>query len=205
MERLDQRAVTSGYSSDEVVAQEADRIRRAFHGRTIPQDGAKGGRDLRLHVGGDVGSEQGARLLANAAADWHERGGGAVWSFSHTWRRIRRDSWRPISILASVERAEDIDLAAQAGYAAAVVVPHFPSSRSFRLQGSTARIVACPAESVGATCVRCRLCLDADALSKSNTAIAFAAHGSGAKRVREALVQLRRGPAQSNAAETTAR
>lgn len=42
-----------GLSELQVIAEEARAIDLAFGGRDIPQDGARGGRDLRLHVGGD--------------------------------------------------------------------------------------------------------------------------------------------------------
>ena len=181
-----------GRTSLEVIREEVRLIDGAFR-RGVPQDGARGGRDLRLHVGGDVKAVTGARLLAEAARRWLDRGGGAVWTFTHAWREIPRRAWGPaISVLASVERPEDIEAARKRGYAAAIVVPEFPSKKAFVLPGSTARIIPCPAETMGTTCVECRLCLDRDLLGM-HAAIAFEAHGPGAKAVREQLVQLRAG------------
>jgi hypothetical protein len=184
-------AAAHGLTADQVIAEEARLIDGAFHGRRIPQDGARGGRDLRLHVGGDVGSVLGARLLAGAAGRWRDRGGGAVWTFTHAWRDVPREAWGPISVLASVERPEDIQAARAVGYAAAIVVDKFPSERAFSVPGSSAKIVPCPAETRGTTCVECRLCLDADKLLERNVVIAFEAHGPMARRAREALVQQR--------------
>lgn len=179
-----------GRTADEVIAEEVGLIEAAFGGGAIPQDGKKGGRDLRLHVGGDVGTVAGARMLAVAADNWRARGGGTVWTFTHWWRDIPRDAFGYISVLASIERPEDVAVANAAGYAAALVVDSFPSSKAFSLTGTEARVVPCPAETRGATCVECRLCLDVD-LRRKNVAIAFEAHGPAARRAKQALVQLR--------------
>lgn len=61
----------------EVIRNEVALIDHAFpRAGRIPQDGARGGRDLRLHVGGDCPSEKAAELLAGAADRWVARGGG---------------------------------------------------------------------------------------------------------------------------------
>jgi hypothetical protein len=113
-------------------------------------------------------------------------------TFTHNWREIPRSLWgSAINVLASVERAEDIEVARQAGYAAAIVVAEFPSKRAFPLPGSSARIVPCPAEAnddptKNVTCASCRLCLDRDLLGL-NRAIGFEAHGPQARQVRKQL------------------
>lgn len=174
--RLD--AAVAGLSPDEVIAEEADLIDRAFRCGRVPQDGAKGGRDLRLHVAGDVGSAAGTRMLAGAARRWQERG--------------------PVAVLASVERPQDIEHARARAYAAAIVVERFPSARAVHPPGSTAKIVRCPAELVDgaeeprATCVRCRLYFDRDLLAL-NIAIAFEVHGPGSKEARLAIARSLRG------------
>jgi hypothetical protein len=188
-QKLDEHA--RGRSSDQVIEEEARLIDRAFGGGRIPDNGADSRRDLRLHVGGDVGSPRGAELLADAARGWCTRGGGAVWTFTHWWRQIPRVAFGRISVLASVEVPQDVEAARAAGYAAAIVVDKFPSDRAFKLPGTTAKIVPCPAETKRTTCVECRLCIDADKLLERNVAIAFAAHGSGKRRVQAKLVQLR--------------
>ena len=187
----------SGHTAEEVIAEEVCLLDRAFRGGGIPQDGKRGGRDLRLHVAGDVGSSVGARVLGGAALRWRERGGGSVWTFTHQWREIDRTAWgSAIAVLASVESPEAIEDARQAGYAAAIVVEKFPSNKAFTLPGSSARIIPCPAEvTKKTTCVECRLCLDRDLLAM-NAAIAFEAHGPGKKKVEQALVQLRRNKAE---------
>ncbi len=186
--------VARHYSVDEVIREEVRLIDGAFPlPKGVPQDGARGGRDLRLHVGGDIRTRNHARWLGSAADRYRERGGGLVWSFTHAWRDVPRVEWGyAVSVLASVERPEEIESAREHGYAAAIVLNQFPSTKAFTLPGTTARIIPCPAETVGRTCVECRLCLDAGKLFERNFAIAFEAHGPGVKKVREALVQLRR-------------
>lgn len=173
----------------DIIAEEARQIDDAFDGGCVPQDGARGGRDLRVHVGGDVGSAEGARLLAKAARRWRARGGGSVFTYTHAWREVPRSAWGDaISVLASVERPEDIERARKRGYPSALVVEEFPNGpKAFRRVGSNARIVPCPAETrQGVTCVSCRLCLDRDLL-KMSAAIAFKVHGKHAEAARENL------------------
>ncbi|MFP2929488.1 ParB/RepB/Spo0J family partition protein [Pyxidicoccus sp. 3LG] len=185
-ERMD--AAAWGLEAEHVIAEEARQINAAFKGGLIPQDGARGGRDLRLHVGGDVGSARGARLLGQAAQNWKARSGGSVWTFTHWWRAIPRNAWgTAISVLASVETAADIETARSRGYAAAIVVEDFPDcDKAFALPGTKARIIPCPAETRGRTCIECRLCLDVDLL-KLNAAIAFKIHGQGGAAAKSAL------------------
>lgn len=187
---LDREAM--GRTPEEVIAEEVRLIDGAFGGGRIPQDGAKGGRDLRVHVAGDVGSTAGARLLAGAAERWIARGGGRPWIYTHWWREIPREAFgRTLSVLASVERVEDIDVAREAGYAAAIIVEKFPSERAFRLPGTTMKIIPCPGEtSRKIPCVKCRLCLEPDLLALG-AAIGFQARGAGARKVERTLVQLR--------------
>lgn len=184
-------AAARGRTGLAVVQEEARLVRLAFRGLRVPQDGARGGRDLRLHVGGDVDSARGAKVLGAAARDWRRRGGGAVWSFTHRWSEIPRAAWGPeISVLASVEGTHQFAAARAQGYAPALVVDVFPpGGRSYRAAGL--RVIPCPAETSSRTCASCRLCLDRD-LFAMGAAIAFEAHGSGAPKMREQLVQLRR-------------
>lgn len=182
-----------GVSADAIAEAEANALDKSFRGGRIPQDGARGGRDLRLHVFGDCTTAKGARHLASASERWRRRGGGSVFTFTHSWRTIPRSAWgKAISVLASVERAEDIEVARKRGYPAAIVVAAFPEGdKAFTLSGSKTSIVPCPAETKGTTCTSCRLCLDHN-LYETKTTIAFAAHGRTANIVKEQLVQVRR-------------
>lgn len=172
-----------GKTGAEVIAEEVAAIDAAWP-RGIPQDGARGGRDLRLHIGGDVPDEASARALAGAAARWIARGGGRVWTYTHSWRAIAADAWWPISVLASVETPEDADLARQRGYPPAAVVTDFPDGKRLFRFGAGA-LLPCPAETLGKNCVSCRVCLDG-----VGPGIAFKVHGRDAQVVRAQLVQL---------------
>lgn len=182
-------AAAKGFTSLELVKEEARQIDRAFGGRRIPQDGARGGRDLRLHVAGDVQVPEEAAVLGAAATRWKQRGGGLIWSFTHAWREVPRSAWGPdISVLASVEHARDFLLARKQGYAAAIVVEDFKNGdRAYRLPGArSTKVIPCPAETRSATCASCRLCLT-NTLFKTSTAIAFKIHGLGSNRALQAL------------------
>lgn len=169
-----------------VVEREADLIDAAWPSG-IPQDGARGGRDLRLHVGGDVFDALGTLALGGAAGRWLARGGGAVWTFTHRWVTILRPLWQEISVLASIESPAQADVAHRLGYAFALVEPReHRSARAYSIgDGFTA--IPCPAETRGTTCVECRLCLDADKLHARKMGIAFSLHGAG---INKALVRL---------------
>lgn len=161
----------------------------AIYLRGVPQDGARGGRDLRLHVGGDVPDVLGALQLAGAAGRWRLRGGGLVWTFTHSWPTILRRDFGVISVLASVENVIDIRAVRSRGYAPALVVDKFPAGkRVFRHGGID--FIPCPAETLKKTCVECRLCLNADGLYQRRQGIAFEVHGQGAAVAKAALVPL---------------
>lgn len=159
-----------------VIKEEAAAIDGAFRLGRIPQDGARGGRDLRLHVGGDIQSPAEAQLLAGAAARWRARGGGSAWTYTHSWRSVPRAAWGGISALASCENTDDLAAARAQGYAPALVVDRFPNgAKAWRI--GRFRAVPCPAETREAkTCADCRLCLDRD-LYRLRIVIVFAVHG----------------------------
>jgi hypothetical protein len=182
-------------STLDVIRDEVRKIDAAFGGGRVPRDGARGGRDLRLHVGGDVGNARGAIVLAAAARRWRDRGGGAVWTFTHHWRSIPRALWGgALSVLASCETASDVREARAAGYPVALTVPQFPDGDE-PWTAAGLKIVPCAYETRGRTCAECRLCLDRD-LVDLKIGIGFAVHGRGSARaaaaIRDAgLVQLR--------------
>ncbi len=194
---LNAAARARGLSADDVTRHEVRAIDAAFEGHfRIPKNGGKDGKqplDLRLHISGDVGGEGGARMLAKAIDRWRERGGGAVWTYTHRWRTIPREAWGRINVLASVDRPDEIELARERGYASAIVVDRFRDTKTFTLDGHD--IVACPAETkdrtgVDATCVDCRLCLDHDLIDLGLT-IGFEAHGPRKSQAIRALEILR--------------
>jgi hypothetical protein len=145
------------------------------------------GVDLRLHVSGDVRTDAEAQALAGAARRWRDRDGGTVWTFTHAWRTVRRRAWGAISVLASVETPREARQARQRGYAPAIVVTPalWPADgRAFDFSGI--RVIPCPAETRGRTCVECRLCLDRP-LHKMNVAIGFVAHGTKKRSIMAAV------------------
>lgn len=175
-----------GWPADEVSMAEARAI-DALWREGVPQDGAAGGRDLRLHVAGEVSSARGAQAIGEAVDRYVARGGGRAWTFTHRWREITRARWgRKLSVLASCETVADVELALERGYVPAVTVDRYPNGPRAFVFGAV-RAVPCPAEVSGGktTCSKCRLCLDDGALRRKGLAIAFAVHGSDAAEAAE--------------------
>jgi hypothetical protein len=142
-------------------------------------------RPLRLHVVGDCATPLAARIVADAARRYRARRGSPVWTYTHAWRAVPRDCWGQVSVLASCESASQVAEARRAGYATALVVPEFPSDRAFTVAGE--RVIPCPHQTRGVTCRDCRLCWDDGRLWQCGLSIGFAAHGTGAAKVRLAL------------------
>lgn len=183
-----------GLTELQVIAEEARMIDRSFGGGPVPGDGAGGKRALRVHVGGDVQSVEAARIIGAAAVRWRRRGGGSVWTFTHSWREIPREAWGwAISVLASCESAADVRYALERGYAPAIVLPELPADgkRMRDVAGSGIDVIPCPGETRDATCVGCRLCLDRP-LAQMRVGIAFGVHGRDKRAAASALVQLGR-------------
>lgn len=177
---LDQKAVSGFYTGLETIMLEAELIDRLYPMR-VPRDGYKGrGRDMRLHVSGDVSCANGASMLGQAADLWGLRGGGQVWTYTHRWREVPRSAWgRWVNVLASIERVEDIEAAEAQGYVPAITLTYFPTERAFKVPGRPDRkVVPCPAETRGRTCVECRLCLNEDRLRRLGLIIGFSLHGT---------------------------
>ena len=188
MGRLDRAAAR--HQALDITRGEAAAL-EAMWKKGVPQDGARGGRDLRLHVGGDASCERGARALGDAVASLQSRGLGSAWTYTHRWRHIDRSAWGPISVLASCETPLDIRQAVERGYAPALTVAEFTSRRAFEVAPGI-KGIPCPYEANGngPTCVECRLCLDRDLL-KMKRAIVFAAHGADAESAKSQLRRLR--------------
>lgn len=162
-----------GFSSLEIVRAEAHAIMTGAVVRGLP---------LRMHVVGDVRTNQEARILADAAADYRRRGGGPVWTYTHSWRTVRRESFGGINVLASCETTADVELARSRGYNTALVVDTHEAGRE-TLAAAGQKGVACPEQTHGIPCSDCNLCM----MNLRGT-IMFAAHGSRNK----ALVSLGR-------------
>jgi len=158
---------------------------------TIPSDGGKygkSGRDLRLHISGDAFDPESARILAGAARRWRERGGGIVWAYTHSGAVIPVEDWGEIQVLASCETPTDVLVARRRGYAPALVVRGFNGARrAYPIPEIEGKVVPCPAETHGTTCVQCRLCLDVENLKRRKFVIGFSAHGRDAEKARRRL------------------
>lgn len=149
------------------------------------------GRPLRLFEAGDARTTAAAKIIAGAARTWLRRGGLAVWGYTHAWRKVPRSAWSGVSIFASVESVKDAQAAIAQGYVPAIVIPEFPSAKTFERGGI--RFIPCPAQTTDGRvpCVRCRLCFDDEARAVTGTAIAFAAHGQRAGALRRRLPVMR--------------
>lgn len=178
----------------DVAREEARVLDAAFGSGPVPQDGGKygtAGRDLRLHISGDAFDEKSALALAGAAQRWRDRGGGAVWAYTHSWRVIPVAAWGCISVLASCETPQGVAEARERGYAAALVVRDFRGARrAYSVPELAGKILPCPAETGETTCVQCRLCFDTEGLRKRGLVIGFSAHGRDAKKARRHLPML---------------
>jgi hypothetical protein len=182
MKRLDAEARGRHVSRITVARNEAELIDLQwssdfFRSARVPQDGARGGRDLRLHVGGDVVGPLHASWLGAAAERWRLRGGGRVWTYTHRWSEVAPCEWGPaIAALASVESPEEAEAAVDLGYSPAWTVAAFRDVRAHSMSGI--KLIPCPAQTRGVKCIECRLCLRP--LPKG-AAIGFAFHGQGHK------------------------
>jgi hypothetical protein len=141
------------------------------------------GRALRLHSVGDCASDEAARAVSAAAARYRARGGGPVWTYTHAWREVARESWGDISVLASCETAEDVELAHQRGYATAVVVEEFEQARRHLVSASESPLAGvnalpCREQTRNVSCTDCRLCFDDVKLRERGISIAFELHGT---------------------------
>lgn len=160
-----------------VIQHEAELLEEVM----LPRDGARGGRDIRLHVSGDVVEPISTQRLGRGAERWLALGGGRPWTYTHRWRSHRPEHFGPIGVLASCDTELDVAQAVDEGWVPAVVVPEFPSERTFRMAGH--RFIPCPAQTRKVPCVLCRLCLDPEKLRRSGRGIAFAVHGRHAKKI----------------------
>jgi hypothetical protein len=145
-----------------------------------------GTKPMRLHVVGDCSTKTAARTVSKAADAYSAKRGQKVFTYTHAWRNVPREAWGQVSVLASCETPEQIEEARRRGYATAIVVPEFPSEKAYTLKGE--KVVPCPEQTGRSeTCTSCRLCWDDVGLRERKVTIAFSAHGSAARRVKEAI------------------
>lgn len=163
-------------------AQIAEAEAEAIDGCKVPK------RDLRIHTLGDCSTSEAARIVAAAAVRYVERAAAkgksvAAWSYSHAWRTVERGAWAGVSVLASVESADDARAAQARGWVPAFVMGEFPSDKLFVVDG--VKVLPCPEQTGRAeSCVECRLCLDDSKLRERGLCIGFQAHGPKQKQMR---------------------
>jgi hypothetical protein len=140
------------------------------------------GRPMRLHTVGDCASDEAAEIVADAAEDYELRGGGTVFTYTHGWRDVERESWMGVSVLASCETPEGVREANERGYAAAIVVDEFRDRRKYNHDGVD--IIPCPAQTSHTNCENCGLCMKDQFLLERKVAIGFAVHGDNVTKAR---------------------
>jgi hypothetical protein len=182
--RLDRLA--RQHSPLKIARAEAHAIDNCYGGRKIPK-----GRDLRIHTSGDSKTRRGTRLIANAVKRWQKRGGNKAWSYTHSWKNVKRSDWGVVQVLASIESTSQVADVRAMGYAPAIVVPEHKSDKAYTLDGSDVKWIPCVAQTRGKSCQECRLCFDTTRLYESNMGIAFSAHGTGAKKVKRFLTVIK--------------
>jgi hypothetical protein len=144
----------------------------------------KPGQPLRLHTVGDCKTDEAAREVAAAAARYRARGGGPVWTYTHAWRDVARESWAEISIFASCETAADVAEARERGYVTSIVVDEFSEARRHLVGPKESKhavgvdILPCPENTRGVPCSKCRRCFDEERVRELGYSIAFAVHGT---------------------------
>ncbi len=178
--RLERNATRQNLTALDITREEASLIRRAA-------GDAPATALLRLHVSGDCSTAEGAEIVSEACVAWK----GRAWGYTHCWAWVPRVAWREVSILASIETPGQANKALARGYAVSMTVSEFPNGKRPWVEGDVTWI-PCPAQTRGTTCAECRLCLDDEGLIRRRRGIGFREHGSGKKRVRETLIQLRK-------------
>lgn len=182
VKRLDENAGKK--SAIAVAKEEAKAIDNAWGGKKVPDNQL-----LRLHVSGDCTTDNAAKTVSDAANRWIKRGGKRVWSYTHAWRKVKRESWGNVNVLASMESPKDGMAAIKRGYAPALVVGEFKNDKAFIAEGI--RWIPCPAQTKdNVTCQDCKLCHNVDKLVERNAGIAFAAHGVQKNKAKRHLTVL---------------
>jgi len=160
--------LTEGKKAYDIIRAEAREI--------IAKGKLANGKTLRLHVSGDARTDKSAKLLAKAANYWD----GKVYTYTHAWRSVNRESWGAISVLASCENIEDAKAALKRGYVPSIVVSEHVGARTYMKDG--VKVIPCPSQTKGITCEQCNLCMNDKMLLEQGAAIGFAVHGTSKKR-----------------------
>lgn len=146
-----------------------------------------GRRPLRLHVVGDCASNTTAKLVSTAAKEHTQKHNQPAWTYTHGWRETQRKNWQTVSVLASVEHPDEIQQARAKGYATAIVVPAFESTKRYALANGE-QVIPCPQQTGKAeNCTACKLCFNDQYLHQSKLTIAFEVHGTGKRKALAAI------------------
>jgi hypothetical protein len=156
----------------ELARAEARAINSAYKGKDIPKNTL-----LRLHVVGDSRTISGTQIINKAIGNWLSRGGKVAYSYTHCWKDIPRELWNNVSMLASIDKPEQANLALELGYVPSLVVSEHISKSPYLVDNSDVKWIPCPAQTKGACCADCQLCCKSDYLFKRNYGITFSAHG----------------------------
>ena len=151
----------------EVTENEAEHIRHL-----------SGTRPLRLHVVGDAYNTECAEILEKACNEYSNRYDMPVFTFTHSWRHIPRESWGDISVLASCETMEEVLQARERGYATAIVRPNPPPAARAIKHADGSKELPCVHETRDIPCIKCGLCMNDKQLIAERISIRFHAHGS---------------------------
>jgi len=177
--RLDKSVEDTKYSTLEFAKAEADLIKNAYKDKKAPAN-----KLLRIHVSGDSRTVKGSKFINAAVSEWKQNGGHIVWTYTHAWKNVPRHIWNNVSILASIDKIEDVAKARKQGYAPAIIVSEFNSNKLFSVKGTETKFIPCPYETHQVTCDKCRLCFKADWLFEKNQGIAFKGHGTQKKKLK---------------------
>jgi hypothetical protein len=131
---------------------------------------------LRIHVVGDANTDECASIIAEAAEDHTRKFGQPVWTYTHAWRTVRRESWGNVSVLASCESPAQAREAMARGYAASIVTSsHDGASVTFK---DGVKVLPCPQQTgTKNNCAGCQLCFKGETLLRHRIVIGFAVHG----------------------------
>lgn len=176
-------ATTGRLSPAQIAQKEAEAI-----------DQLSGQLDLRLHIVGDCRTRRAAQITATASERYiarsHRYGSPRkVWTYTHAWRKVERSDWKSVSVLASCETTEDVRHARSKGYATAIVVDKFKKKSAYEIAEGL-KVIPCPQQTTGVTCVECRLCMKDQHLKDRNLTIAFEAHSISKQKVKDKLMTL---------------
>jgi hypothetical protein len=152
-----------------------------------------GSKRLRVHVVGDCATKQAAGMVGRAMVAHQKKHGKEAWTYTHSWRHIRKQAWAGASVIASCENPEDVAKAQARGYATALVVPPHRTNKVHVYRG--VKVIPCPAQfAQGGTpwtpgdrravvCTECNLCPRPDNLLARGLTVGFAPDGQTTKRV----------------------